>query len=234
MSEIPSKPDWAEMERSKLNVVIQKCAEHWGQVKIFSCPFSIIFLSPACRLLPGLTLQVGKYLSGACNLAFEDMKKANNIIMDKDSRISELEQQMATVESSRDAKEPELKKRLELEKEGEKVRADNVEKESENLKAEVAQLKEQLVEQDKIGVDVIAKYKASETYQEIANVEAPEVLRCWLIAERHIKTDPLASWDSFIEEFLAVKDKIEKGLGEPVPYNGPTPAFLPTLDDQDP
>lgn len=37
MSGIPSKPDWAEMERSRLNVVMQKCTEHWRQLSISSC-----------------------------------------------------------------------------------------------------------------------------------------------------------------------------------------------------
>lgn len=43
---IPVKSDWVEMERSGLNIVMQKCAEHWGQVSIFIChnfPFFFIF-----------------------------------------------------------------------------------------------------------------------------------------------------------------------------------------------
>lgn len=36
MSGIPSKPDWAEMERFGLNAIMQKCAKHWGHVSLFT------------------------------------------------------------------------------------------------------------------------------------------------------------------------------------------------------
>lgn len=164
-------------------------------------------------------------------MAFEDLKKANSINIGKDSRISELELQLATVESANEAKEQEWKDKLELER----VRLDNAYKESGELRAEVARLKEQLVEQEKIGTDAIAKYKKSEAYdQEIADARAPEILQCWVVAERHIRMDPATNWDSFIDEFLTAKDNLEKGLGEPVPFNGPNPAFLPALEDQAP
>lgn len=60
----------------------------------------------------------------------------------------------------------------------------------------------------------------------MANVGAPEILRCWLVAEKHINTNPLADWESFITEFLAVKATIEDGKGEPEPYDGPSPSFI--------
>ena len=168
-------------------------------------------------------------------MAFADMKKANDLIMERDSRVSDLELQVATVESARDAKELELKKQWEKEKEKEKARADKAEKEAGDLKAEVARLKGLLADQEKVGAEAIAKYKQSEAYdQEIADAGAPEIQRCWLVAERHIKTDPAADWKSFIEEFLQAKENIEKGLGEPVPYNGPNPAFFPAIEDQAP
>lgn len=163
-------------------------------------------------------------MSGACNIAFEELKKFDAIMIGKDSRISELELQLATARSAHEAKESEWKRKLEAEK----IRANNALKESGDLKAELAHLKEQLLEQDKVGAEAVAKFKASEAYdQAIANVGAPKILRSWVVAERHIKTDLAAIWDSFIEEFLQAKDNIERGLGEPVPYNGPNPAFLP-------
>lgn len=36
MSQIPSDEDWARMKESGLNVVMQKCAEHWGHVSFVS------------------------------------------------------------------------------------------------------------------------------------------------------------------------------------------------------
>lgn len=35
MAGIPAKSDWFEMRRSGLNAVVEKCAEHWGQVTLF-------------------------------------------------------------------------------------------------------------------------------------------------------------------------------------------------------
>lgn len=35
MAGIPAKSDWSEMRRSGLDAVIEKCAEHWGQVALF-------------------------------------------------------------------------------------------------------------------------------------------------------------------------------------------------------
>lgn len=49
-----------------------------------------------------------------------------------------------------------------------------------------------------------------------------------MVTERHVKTNPAANWDSFVDAFLNSKDNIGKGLGEPVPYDGPNPAFLPS------
>lgn len=58
MSGIPSKPDWHEMSGSGLNVIFQKCTEHWGEVFLL---LVILFfaacihfdLNPFCR--PGST-----------------------------------------------------------------------------------------------------------------------------------------------------------------------------------
>ncbi|KAL8147587.1 hypothetical protein AgCh_005053 [Apium graveolens] len=61
----------------------------------------------------------------------------------------------------------------------------------------------------------------------LANAGAPEIARCWLVAERHIKTNPEADWDSFVSEFIKAKEDIELGLGEPEPFDGPCPSFIP-------
>lgn len=88
MSGIPSKQDWAEMERSGLNSAMQKCVEHLGQVILLSCKNFLCFLFP---YLIHLKPQLGKFLSGVCNIAFEDLTKVDSIITVKDSQISELE-----------------------------------------------------------------------------------------------------------------------------------------------
>lgn len=61
----------------------------------------------------------------------------------------------------------------------------------------------------------------------LANAGAPKIKRCWIIAEKHIKTNPKANWASFIEEFLATKIAIEEGKGGPEPFDGPSSSFLP-------
>lgn len=115
----------------------------------------------------------------------------------------------------------------------EKTRADDVERKCKELQDELTRVKGQLKEQDE--AKIIENFKVSEAFdQEVADAGDPDVLRCWLVAEKHIKTDPAVDWNSFIEDFLKAKDDIEKGLGEPAPYNSLNPAFLLALEDQAP
>lgn len=75
-------------------------------------------------------------------MAFEDLKKADSAITQKDCRISKPELQLATLESARDTRELELKKKLEEEM----IRADIAVKEAGDLKSELARVKGQLLE----------------------------------------------------------------------------------------
>lgn len=137
--------------------------------------------------------------------------------------------ELVTLRSAREARKLELGKALDVEK----TRADNAENKCKELQGEVDRVRRQLEEQDE--AKIIEKFKASKAYDDdVAEAGAPEIRRCWLVAERHIKTDPAANWDSFIDQFLDAKDKVEKGLGEPVSYDGPNPAFFPAIEDQVP
>lgn len=128
-------------------------------------------------------------------------------------RVKELETKLSELKSSFEKKESGLKSSLE----GETARADKAEKSAEDLKKEVELLKNKLAESDKDVV--ISEFKNSAEYDLAhANAGAPEVQRCWIIAERHIKTDPNANWGSFIYEFIAAKKAIEEGKGEPKPF----------------
>ncbi|KAL8105885.1 hypothetical protein AgCh_029619 [Apium graveolens] len=69
--------------------------------------------------------------------------------------------------------------------------------------------------------------KSVEYDRAIANAGALEIACCWVVAERHIKTNLEADWDSFFEEFIKVKQLIEAGLREPEPFDGSCPSFLP-------
>lgn len=69
--------------------------------------------------------------------------------------------------------------------------------------------------------------------EDIVNAGALEIQRCWLIAERKIKTDPYASWDTFVDAFVASKKAVEDGKGEPEPFNGPSPSSIPAPPSRD-
>ena len=78
---------------------------------------------------------------------------------------------------------------------------------------------------------MIAEYEKSDEYDKaLTDAAPPEVIRCWKIAERHIKTDSAATIDSFSGLFLEAKRRIEAGLSEPEPYDGPSLSFLPCPD----
>lgn len=47
-----------------------------------------------------------------------------------------------------------------------------------------------------------------------------------LFFERLFKTDPYASWASFVDEFISAKKATEDGKGEPELYVGPSPSFI--------
>lgn len=77
---------------------------------------------------------------------------------------------------------------------------------------------------------VVSDFKKSEDYSAaLAEADAAKIERCQLVAERHIKTDPEADWETFYDQYIVAEDVIAKGGPEPAPYDGPTPAFLPPV-----
>lgn len=110
---------------------------------------------------------------------------------------------------------------------------EKAEKDAADLRAEVEKLKKELAEREPEEA-VIEKYKRSAEYDKaLAGAGIPEVIRSWKIAEKHIKTDPEASFESFWQLFLKAKKDIEKGLPEPDFYEGPTPSFIPPVANPD-
>ncbi|KAL8157052.1 hypothetical protein AgCh_001955 [Apium graveolens] len=136
--------------------------------------------------------------------AFIKVQKANkriDVVKDREDNLKdewdEAREGLKTVESG-------LKKQLKEENDW----TDGLEKEVEKLKAELA-AKENL---DKDAI--IAEYKTSSEYDMVvAHVGVPDVRRAWIVAKRHVKTVPGATWQSFIQEFLAAKTAIEEGRG---------------------
>ena len=182
--------------------------------------------------------QLGGRLAGFNTHALADLKKERDLSVSSLARVTKLEKDLDVERSAREAleagmsskiKEAEVRKEAEL---GQKIkdagtRADIAEKKVTGLEKEVADLKK-LLEGKEEPEKVIAEFQKSTAYADaLAAAGALEVVRCWHVAERHIKTDPEASLQSFIELYLAAKDEIKAGKGEPDPYKGPSPSFLP-------
>nr|XP_017241230.1 PREDICTED: uncharacterized protein LOC108213961 [Daucus carota subsp. sativus] len=182
--------------------------------------------------------QLGGRLAGFNTHALAALKKERDLSVQSLARVTKLEKDLDIERSAREAleagtsskiKEAELRKETEL---GQKIkdaeaRADGAEKKISGLEKEVSDLK-MLLEKREEPEKVVAEFQKSTAYADaLAAAGALEVVRCWHVAERHIKTDPEASLQSFIELYLAAKDKIKAGEGEPDPYEGPSPSFLP-------
>ncbi|KAL8119002.1 hypothetical protein AgCh_016482 [Apium graveolens] len=163
--------------------------------------------------------QLGGYMAGSASLAYNELKISRSTITDKDSEISQLRDQIIVKDNSLSRLNKHLNEVT--------IRAENAEKEASELKSKLAELRKQM-SAVRPESEVVAEFKRSEEYDRaLANAGAPEIARCWLIAEKHIKTNPEADWDSFVSEFIKAKEDIELGLGEPEPFDGPCPSFLP-------
>lgn len=154
------------------------------------------------------------------DIVYCDIRTAKAEKKKAENRVKDLEtDELAELKKTFAAKESGLK--------SEKARADNAEQSVSRLEAENDKLKKELENRRAEDV-VIEEFKKSEEYDSaLANAAAPEIQRCWIIAEKHIKTDPNALWGSFVDEFVAAKKALEDGLGEPEPYNGPSRGFIP-------
>ena len=196
---------------------------------------------------PGIMFdyQLGGRLVGFNTHALADLKKEREFSTKNFAKVVKLEKDLDLERSAREAleagmaskiKEAELRKETEL---GQKVkdaetRAVGAEKKATGLEKEVADLKK-LLEERKEPEKVIAEFQESPAYADaLAKAAAAEVVWCWHVAERHIKSDPAATLQSFIEHYLAAKAKIKAGEGEPEPYEGPSPSFLPPVTPDSP
>ncbi|XP_074379007.1 uncharacterized protein LOC141720473 [Apium graveolens] len=163
--------------------------------------------------------QLGGYMAGSASLAYNELKGLRTSVGDKDAEISQLRDQIIVKDNSLSGLNKHLNEVT--------IRADNAEKEVSDLKSELDELRRQM-SAVRPEAEVINEFKRSEEYDRaLANAGAPEIARCWLVAERHIKTNPEADWDSFVSKFIKAKEDIELGLGESEPFDGPCPSFIP-------
>ena len=184
---------------------------------------------------PGL--QLGARLAGFNTMAFDIIKSERDTADACGERTRKAESSLAQERSAKEKLEAELDKRVKeaetrMQAEWKKkvddaeARAVDAEKKASGFEEEVGTLKKVLEERKEAGV-VIAEFQRSTAYADALNhAAAAEVVRCWHVAERHIKTDPEANLQSFIEAYLAAKDNIKAGKGEPEPYEGPSPSFI--------
>ena len=179
-------------------------------------------------------------MAGFNTHALADLKKERDLSVKSLARVTKLEKDLDVERSAREAleagmaskiKEAEIRKEVELKQKvrDAETRADGAEGKVSGMEKEIAELKK-LLEERKEPEKVIAEFRESKAYADaLAKAAAAEVVRCWNVAEKHIKTDPAATLQSFIELYLAAKDKIKAVGDEPEPYEGPSPSFLPPV-----
>ncbi|KAK1375800.1 hypothetical protein POM88_031993 [Heracleum sosnowskyi] len=171
----------------------------------------------------------GALISGAANIFVNEFESWKEAKKEKDSRIENLENQLSSLRVTCENQIADLN----AEVSGLKVKVADAEKESGALKKENEDLNLEILQSKE---DIIAEFKKSSAYdQALADVSAPEVYQTFVVAEKHLKTDPNASWESFIDHFVADKKGVEDGLGEPTPYDGPNPFVIsPSTDSPQP
>ena len=191
-----------------------------------------------------LFCQLGGRLAGFNTHALASLKKEREFSTSTLARVVKLEKDLDVEKSAREAleagmaskiKEAEIRKEAELKQKvrDAETRAEGAEGKVSGMEKEIAELKK-LLEERKEPETVIAEFRESKAYEDaLAKAAAAEVVRCWNVAEKHIKTDPAANLQSFIELYLAAKDKIKSGGDEPEPYDGPSPSFLPSANPGD-
>ncbi|KAK1365436.1 hypothetical protein POM88_040997 [Heracleum sosnowskyi] len=182
--------------------------------------------SNAClKRLVGYWGHTGSLISALASVIVTERKSAQEFGNQKDARLRDLELEVASLKTKNAEKEFEFTSKLS----GLQVEILVIEKKANDLDEVNKQL---LLENVKSREAVIAEFKGGPEYdQDVADAAAPEILRAWLVSERHVKTDLKANWDSFVVEFLAAKLALEQGKGEPQPYDGPVPSFLPSASN---
>lgn len=95
-------------------------------------------------------LQLGKYMSGAMHIAFQNLKKSKAEVVDEDAQIADLELQLQNLKLSSDVVVSGLRVQLKDEK-------DWAEKESGELRSELASVREKLAQESEEAI--MARFK---------------------------------------------------------------------------
>lgn len=153
-----------------------------------------------------------------------ELKKEREFSAKTLGQVSKLEKSLDLERSAREVsesgvaakvKEAEVQKEAEL---GQKIqdaedRAVEAEGKVSGLEEKIADLKKQLETREAPEV-VITNFQKSSAYADaLAKAAAAEVMRCWNVAERHIKSDPTANAQSFVDLYIEAKKKNCCGQG---------------------
>ena len=179
-----------------------------------------------------LLCQLGGRLAGFNTHALNQLKKEREFSASTLAQVAKLEKSRDVERSAREVlessvatriKEAEARKEAELGQRARdaETRAGEAEEKVAGLEGQVAELKKQL-ETRKAPEDVISDFKKSPAYADaLSKAAAAEVMRCWTVAEKHLKTDPSANAQSFIDLYITAKNQIAAGGPEPEPYVAP-------------
>ncbi|KAK1385086.1 hypothetical protein POM88_022821 [Heracleum sosnowskyi] len=200
MSELPTEAEWAEMGRQGATTVIDEVVGVYGQL--------------------------GVRIAGAANLVREELKElealrnSGALMREKDDAIQKLQDKFNSLKTSAGSRIEGMKESLKVVKEGRKTdeaRASELTQELVGVRAELQSRKSKK--------KIIDEFRKSSKYsEELANVAAAKIQRCWVVAERHIKTDHGANFGTFCDHYVAVQEAVANGGGEPEPYTGPASA----------
>ncbi|KAK1392112.1 hypothetical protein POM88_011168 [Heracleum sosnowskyi] len=184
--------------------------------------------SNAClKRLVGHWAHTGSLISALASIIITERKSVHEFANEKDARIRDLELENASLKTHNAEKDSEFESKLS----GLQAELLAVEKRANDLDEVNKHL---VLENAKTRDSIISEFKGGPEYdQDVADAAAPEIQRAWIVSERHVKTNPNADWDSFVGEFLAAKLSIEQGKGEPQPYDGPNPSFIPNSTNPD-
>ncbi|KAK1372867.1 hypothetical protein POM88_029060 [Heracleum sosnowskyi] len=120
----------------------------------------------------------GALISGATNIFVKEFESWKEAKKEKDSRIENLENELSSLRVTCENRIADLN----AEVSGIRAKVAESQKESGALKKENEDLNLELL---LARGDIVAEYKKSQDYdQAIADAGAPEVLRCWIVAER--------------------------------------------------
>ncbi|KAK1369178.1 hypothetical protein POM88_035270 [Heracleum sosnowskyi] len=167
----------------------------------------------------------GALISGAATVFVHELESLNQELKETEDRNQSLENELSSLKMTYDSKVADLDSEISKLK----AQVASVTEESGVMKDKFEDLQAKL---NKSKEEIVAEFQKSDAYDlAIAEAGAPEIYRTFVVAEKHLKIDPGACWESFIDHFVAAKKDIEDGLGEPMPYDGPNPFVIPAGPD---